>query len=373
MVIGIDASRANLSKRTGTEWYSYNLIINLAKIDSQNRYFLYSKEPLQEELRDLPPNFKNKVLNWPPRRLWTQIRLSLEMLINPPEILFVPAHTIPLIHPSRTITTCHDIGFERFPQLYSKTDLKYHRWAMKLAVKKAQRIIAVSQFTKNEIIDVYNINPEKVVVIYHGFNKDIYHPIKDELKVNSILKKYKISKPFILYIGRLELKKNTPGLVKAFGILKQSKRWPHKLVLTGQEGYGSDEINKNINSFKLFNEVIKVGYIPAKDLPFIISATDLFILPSFYEGFGLPVLEAMACGCPVIASRIASLPEIVGEAGFLVNPRNPEDIMRAMDRVLEDQNLREQMIQKGFKWVQNFSWEKSALKTLEVLKSMMKG
>ncbi|PIP17482.1 MAG: glycosyl transferase family 1 [Parcubacteria group bacterium CG23_combo_of_CG06-09_8_20_14_all_35_9] len=369
MLIGIDASRANKIRKTGTEWYSYYLIRNLAKIDKKNRYLLYSKEPLREGLKDLGKNFKSKVLSWPPKFLWTQARLSWEMIRFPPDLLFVPAHTIPLIHPKKTITTCHDIGFERFPEFYSLRELYYHRWAMRFAIKHASHIITVSEFTKREMLEIYKINPQKIVVVHNGFNKNVFRSTGDQKKIQETLIKYKIKKPYILYIGRLEEKKNTLGLVKAFKELraKNSELKTLKLLLIGQFGFGYEKVEGAIQKFNLRDEIIRPGWIKEEDRLHLMSGASLFVFPSFYEGFGIPPLEAMACGVPVVASRAASIPEVVGDAAFSVNPQDPQEIAEGMRRVLEDKNLREDLINKGFKRVKEFSWERCAKETLKVL------
>lgn len=169
MKIGIDASRANLSERTGTEWYSYYLIQHLKKvIPSDTEVILYSKSPLVGDLGILPPHWRSVVLSWPPKFLWTQFRLSWEMVRNPVDLLFVPAHTIPIFHPQKTITTCHDIGFIRMPHLYSLKERMYHRLTMWFAVFFAKSIIAPSEFVKQEILHAYPVPSEKIHVIYHG-------------------------------------------------------------------------------------------------------------------------------------------------------------------------------------------------------------
>ena len=179
MTIGIDASRANKKTKTGTEWYSYNLILELAKLDTKSQYFLYTKEKLQDKLKELPDNFKEKVLKWPPKFLWTMLRLSQEMKKNAPELLFVPAHIIPLVSPAKTITTIHDVGFRRFPHLYSGLELKYHNFGLNQAIKKASTIITISEFSKREMIQLCNIDPEKIKVIHNGFDRKEFRPIQD--------------------------------------------------------------------------------------------------------------------------------------------------------------------------------------------------
>jgi len=385
MTIGIDASRANKFHKTGTEWYSYYLIEELKRIDKKNHYFLYSKELLQSGLEQLSENWESKVLNWPPRYLWTQIRLSLEMLRYPPDLLFVPAHALPLVHPRKTVTTCHDIGFERFPELYSPLELRYHRFSMRLAIKKAIKIITPSEFTKNEIIEFYRADPRKFVVIPHGYNKERYKVIEDigggkseegqrgvEGSAGAVLKKYKIQRPFILYIGRLEKKKNTAGLIEAFHELgiRNQESGKLKLVLVGEPGYGFFEVEEKIKKYNLEDKVIMPGWVSEEELPYLFYTAELFILPSFYEGFGLPVLEAMACGTPVVASRVASIPEVGGEAIEYFNPWDIDEMVEKIRKVLEDKNLRDKLRRKGLERVEEFSWEKCARKTLEVLENI---
>ncbi|MBL7047693.1 MAG: hypothetical protein ISR95_08730, partial [Candidatus Marinimicrobia bacterium] len=245
MVIGIDASRANEVKKTGTEWYAYHLIQEFKKIaDPNDQFILYSKEPLRDELAKLPSNFKSKVLNWPPKFLWTQLRLSFEMLFQRPSVLFVPAHTIPVIHPRNTITTLHDVGFERFHNLYSKktigyntsfakwlvnilvriltlgkygsNEYDYHRFSARFALKHAKKILTISKFSKKEIIDLFGANyAKKISVIPLAYDKSSFETTYSEATKDQVLKKYNIRKPYILYIGRLEEKKNIIGLVEA--------------------------------------------------------------------------------------------------------------------------------------------------------------
>lgn len=398
MKIGIDASRANLKTRTGTEWYSYHLIKNFSLIDKENEYILYTKGPLRTDLKGLGPNFKNRVLKWPPRFLWNQIRLSLEMLLRPPDVLFVPAHTIPLIHPKNTITTCHDIGFEHFPELYAKkeigwknnllkrllgflvriltlgrysnNELDYHRFSMHFAVKHARLIITPSYFTAQEIQHFYTINPERIKVTHLGFNRQKYQEIKDKKAIISILNKYKLKNPFIVFIGRLEHKKNIKGIINSFYIFKKQYKTAHKLVLIGKRGYGFEEARKLISNHKLEDEVIELGWIDEEEVSLIYKAADLLLFLSFYEGFGLPPIEAMASGLPVIASNRGSLPEILKEAALIVDPVNYKEIARSIYRVVSDQKLRDKLIKAGQEQVKQFSWSKCARKTHQILTTL---
>jgi len=398
MKIGIDASKANTKYKTGTEWYSYNLITNIAKFDNENEYILYIKDKPQEWIKNLPKNFKYKILSWLPKFFWSQIRLSIEMFISSPDILFVPAHTIPLVHPKITVTTCHDTGFERYPELYATkrigpkskvlanlidflirvlslgkyrgNELEYHRYSMRMAVKKAEKIISPSEFTKKEIIHFYNCPPDKIVVIPHGYDKTIYRLINDQNKVDTVLKKYKISSPYLLFIGRLEKKKNIIGLVESFGILKNKYKINHKLVLIGYTGYGYDEAEKKIHNLNIKNDIILTGWVGIEELPYIIAGADLFIFPTFYEGFGMPVIEVMACGIAIVASRIPCIEEVAKNSVIYFNPESPEELADKVIYILNNQTLKNKMIGSGLKHKEKYSWEETAINTIKVFNSV---
>lgn len=374
MLIGIDASRANKFHKTGTEWYSYHLIQELKKLNTKSdQFILYSKEALRGGLKDLPEGWQSKVLCWPPKKLWTQLRLSAEMLINKPDVLFVPAHTIPLVHPRNTITTLHDVGFERYPEIYSKKELAYHRFSARFALRHAKHIITPSEFSKREIIELYNADPSKISVIYNGYDKDKYKILSKE-EVNSILDKYNLNKPYFFFVSRLVEKKNVVGLLEAFQKFIELGIRNHELginlVLVGEPGYGYDKIKKTIGESGVKEKIIELGWVPEEDMPALFNGATAFVFPSFYEGFGIPVLEAMACGTPVICSKRASLPEVVGEAGILIDPQNIGELTKEMVRVTSDENLRHDLRERGLKQAQNFSWGKCAEETYRVLRQV---
>ncbi len=430
MLIGIDASRANKDHRSGTEWYSYYVIRWLAKIDSKNQYILYSDKPLKGGLLDLATkqhfdtspdfrhpllgkerdgvrfdkkgcqilksphnNFKAKILKWPFSFCWTQIRFSLEMIIKRPGVLFIPAHALPIIHPSKSIATIHDIGFERERKLYSSdylgpsagtyrhivnflvklftlgkysaTILDYHSWSSRFSLKHAKKIITVSNFSKKEIQDVYKPKQDKISVIYQGYNKFLYKKIDSEEQIKQVIGKYDIETPYIFYVGRLEKKKNTPALIEAYSIAKEeNKELKHKLVLAGDASHGYDEVKYMIREFNLENDVIITGWIPEVDMPYIYNGASAFIFPSLYEGFGIPLLQAMACGTPIAASRAASIPEIAGDAAIFFNPNDVKSTANAISKIILDDELRQKLIKNGFDRVKDFSWEKCAKETL---------
>ncbi len=369
MEIGIDASRTVYKQKTGTEYYSYNLIKNLIKLDRKNEYILYSRNPLTKYFQNLPENFKNKIIYFP--RFWTQIRLSVEMLLNKPDLLFIPSHTIPIIHPKKTVVTCHDVGFRNYPSSYSKFQLWHLEFTTKKAVLWAEKIIAVSKSTKQDLIDIYGAKPEQIEVVYEGFTNKLYHPIKDRNKIKEVLKKYNIPEKYVLFVGRLEERKNIPRLINAFNIIKKEKGIRHKLVLVGKKGYKFEQIINIIDKLRLKDKIVLTGYIPEQDLPYIFSDADLFVLPSLYEGFGIPILEAFACGCPVATSNVSSMPEVAGKAAILFNPQKTDEIAQAVYKIISDDALKNNLIEKGFNQCKKFSWQKCAQETLEVLEETL--
>lgn len=409
MRIGIDASRANLEEKTGTEWYSFYLIQELKKIIPKNiEVVLYSKEPLQGELAKLPKNWRSKVLHWPPKYLWTQIRLSLEMLKiwSRPNLLFVPAHTIPIIHPRKTVLVVHDIGFEKMKELYGDqdigykndfykvllkllvrlstfgrygtTELDYHRWAMRFAIKNAHHIITISEFSKQEINEFYKFSENKISVVHNSLDHETYYSFKAREsisavleKANKILEKYKISQPYILFTGRLEAKKNIPRLIKAFSILKQKYKIPHKLILIGFPGHKYEDIESNIYKLQLKDDVLEPGYIQQADMNSIMNMADLFVLPSLYEGFGIPILEAMAAGTPVACSNIPPLKEVGDQAATYFNPEDEHDMAEVIFDGLCNHEIRKKIKSNGTKQVKKFSYEKCAQQTWDVINELI--
>ena len=426
MIIGIDASRANRGHKSGTEWYSYYIIRWLAKMDKNNQYILYTDEPLRGGLVDLTitqhhcdipeagaifdkagyqairsphNNFRGKILKWPLKYFWTQGRLSLEMIFKRPDILFVPAHALPFIHPKKSIITIHDIGFERDRRLYRieamgpidnrarkllnilvyiftmgryrATTIDYLRWSTTYALKYAHTIITVSEFSKKEIEEYYRTEAAKIRVIHNGYNKSLYRPVNDKNRIKEVLTRYGIEPPYLLYIGRIEKKKNTPALIEAFAIMREThKDIRHKLVLVGDASYGYDETNYMVEQFRLSEEVVMPGWVEEEDLPYFYAGATGFIFPSKYEGFGIPLLQAMACEVPIAASWASSIPEVVKDAAWLFDPLNVRSIADALYLIITDRELQDQLVAASRKRIAHFSWEKSARKTLAVIEEV---
>lgn len=426
MLIGIDASRANKEHKTGTEWYSYFIIRYLAKLDSKNQYILYSDKPLGEGLVDLTQenfisdlpyspavydkkgyqiiksphnNFKAKILKWPYKNFWTLGRLSLECFLHAPDALFIPTHTLPLIHPRKSLVTIHDVGFMKNKCLYKyeligpegrKTRLlinllarvftlgkysaeatDYLYWSTDYVLKKAKKVITVSDSSKNDILRYYKVKPDKIKVIYNGYDEKLFRKINDIRKIKVVLDKYGISGQYIFYVGKIEKKKNIPALIEAYAILRdQNKEIKHKLVLVGDAFYGYDEVHYLIREYNLDDEVLMPGWISEEDMPYVYCGASAFIFPSSYEAFGVSLLEAMACGLPIAASNIASIQEALKGAGLLFNPCDIYSMAEAMKKVLTDDYLRAELTKIGNQRIKDFSWQKCAKETLDVINEL---
>lgn len=397
MKIAIDASRANRIMRTGTEWYSFHLIKELAKIDKKNDYILYlDKEPaddLKEAVKD-NKNFKFKLLKWPWSQFWTLGRLSLEMLFKSPDVLFVPAHGLPFFCPKKTITTVHDIAFVHESVLYRRQksssklinnlvklftigkhkadSLDYLNWSTKRSLRKAKKIIAVSNFTKSEILKNYkNVRADKIEVIHNGYDSSNYKLISDKRKSQEILDKYGINHPFFLYVGRLEKKKNTPKLLEAFSIVKEDyPNWPIYLSLIGSASYGFDEVKYVIEDYNLSAYINIPGWIAEEDMPYIYNSALAFIFPTKHEGFGIPVIEAMASGLPTAVSNLEVLKEVSEDSSLFFDYNNSREIADVMIKLYKEEDLRNKLIKKSLKRASNFSWQKSARQTLNLIESL---
>ncbi len=368
MIIGINASAALKENPTGVEEYVFQTIKHLAVIPESraHRFVLYLNSGLKserlKELEMLPDNFEIKFLSFP--FLWTQTRLAYEMISAKIDVLFIAVHVLPFIHPKNSVVALHGLEYEYFPEFYPFWHRLYLRWSTKYALAKASRIIAVSENTKNDLVRLYGGDPDKISVIYHGIGKN-YEPIirNQELGVRGYA-----SEKNILYLGRLELKKNILGIIESYnkfrGINIQRQT---KLVLAGARGFGWEKIKKAISASKFKKDIILKGYVSEEEKNELLKNAAVFLFPSFYEGFGLPVLEAQAAGIPVVISNNSCLPEIAGAGAMLVDPRNFFEIAGALEKILSSEELRQSLINAGLENVRRFSWEKCARETLAVL------
>ncbi len=364
MILGIDASRAGKKEKTGTEWYSYYLLKAMSMLTSARDVRLYCKEAVSF---DLPKKWEQRRIAWPFDFFWTQGGLSLEMVMHPPDVLFVPSHTIPLIHPRRTVTTIHDIGFHESPEYRSVKERNYLEWSTRYAVKHCTTIITISKFTKQELIRVYGADASHVEVVSLGIDADYGIQSGGEEEIQTALKKYGITQPYLLFVGRIDSRKNLERLVRAFEVVKKETSFSGELVLAGPLGYDCESILKNISQSACVHSIRTLGWISESDKKALLHGSEMFVFPSLYEGFGLPVIEAQSCGVPVMCSNTTSLPEIAGDGALFCDPQSHEDIAEKMIRLLTDKALRYELGKRGIENAQRYSWTRCARETLRIL------
>ncbi len=365
MLIGIDASRAVVPHPTGAEIYSRELIRALLALGSEHRFRLY--------FRTAPPpgvfpGAEKRPIPFP--RMWTHLRLSWEMTRHPPDVLFVPSHVLPIIHPPASLVTVHDLGYRYFPDAHPRLQRFYLELSTRWNVHAAAHVLADSAATRDDLVAHYRVDPEKITVVYPGLDETLA-PVHDPARIAKAKARYGIAGDYYLYLGTLQPRKNLARVVAAFADLPCAIRANVALVLAGKKGWLYDDLFTQVDRLGLTEQVHFPGYIAAEDKAALLSGALAFVFPSLHEGFGFPVLEAQTCGCPVIASDASSLPEVAGEAALLVDPQNVADISTAMARVVTDEDKRADLIARGFINIRRFSWEQCAQTTLGIITHSM--
>ena len=366
MIIGIDASRAALAHHTGTETYAYQLLRGLASQSSADmRLRLYTHQPPQPVIWPHSPYIETRVIPFP--RLWTHLRLAAEISQHPPDVLFVPSHVLPLHCPVPAVVTVHDLAYRHHPEAYTRFQRRYLDWSTRRHTYVAQHLIADSQATKEDLVNHYRTDGQRISVVHLGRDESL-HRVSD---VAAVKAKYGIAGAYILYMGTLQPRKNLLRLIEAFQPLSQQH--PVKLVLAGSKGWLYDDIFALVQTLNLTERVHLPGFVPPTDKAALISGAEVYAYPSLYEGFGLPILEAMACGVPVLTSNVSSMPEIAADAALLVDPYDVASIRQGLRRLLTDQPLRQTLIQKGFQRLNHFSWANAAHQVQSILQAVARG
>lgn len=374
MIIGYDGSRAFNKQKTGTENYSYQLLKALREVDRKNTYIVYLRPAVKIDRDKWPKNFTFKNIGW--HIFWTQLGLARQTFIDKLDILFIPAHTLPLIYKKglKTVVTVHDLGSEYLPKLHQLKQRFYLRIMQQYQLKKVSFIIAVSKATRDDLVKKCQVSPEKIQVVYEAYNKYVFRIINNRA-VNDRLRYYDLERDkYFLFVGTIQPRKNIERIIIAFNRYlargSASVDFSSKLVIAGSRGWMSDEIYKLPKKLRIEDKVSFLGYVPERRLPALYIGAKALVFPSLFEGFGLPILEAQACGCPVITSNISSMPEVAGKEGaILVDPYSVEQISEAISKV-EDEKIRRELVKKGLENAKRFSWERCALHTLEVLEKM---
>lgn len=355
--IGIDGNEANVARRVGISEYAYQLLLHFNTNSKGVDFTVFLKNKVLSQLPHEHSYYKYEFVA--PSRLWTQIGLPIRLFRKKDvDIFFTTSHYAPRFCPVPTVISIMDVSYFHFPELFNKKDLyKLKNWTQ-YSANKARKIITISNSSKNDIIKYYQIPEEKIEVVYPGI-KEIQLS-----KMNKIPSKYEIQGDFILYIGTLQPRKNLVRLIEAISKIKDKKI---SLVVIGKKGWQYEEILNAPGKFDVKDRIKFLDFVPDEDLPSFYQNAICYVLPSLYEGFGLPILEAMQYGCPVITSNVSSLPEAGGDAALYFDPTNVDDIAHKIDKVVEDKGLREEMKEKGLMHIKKFSWKKSAEEVLGIL------
>lgn len=302
-----------------------------------------------------------------PRNLYELFILGTDLRKYDLSAYWSPDTKIPLLLSKTTpfVVTVHDLAIFKKPDTYQQSRAMYWRKLFRLAVERSACTIAISQQTKNDIVELMNVSPDKIRVIYNGVESR-FQPIADINYLAQIANKYRLPDKFLLFVGTFSPRKNISGILRSFSVLKKRFRLPHRLVMVGEKGWLYRSDLEFVNSLGLEQDVIFPGYVADEDLPGVYNLADVLLFPSLYEGFGLPVLEAMACGTPVVTSNMSALPEVAGPAGLLVDPYDQEEIASGAYRLLSDKALSSELIRAGLDWSKNFSWDKTAREMLTV-------
>jgi len=375
MRIGIDYTAA-VQQRAGIGRYTRGLVRALAEVDRENDYVLFAAIGGRRLAgMDWPQNFRMRTVplsDHAMATLWQRLRLPLpvEAFIGLVDLFHSPDFVLPPTW-ARTILTVHDLSFLRHPTCADPNLLTYLNKAVPRSVRRADVVLADSQNTRDDLVELLGVNPDKVEVVYPGVEWR-FRSIEDEVLLEGIKRCYDLPSHFILSLGTLEPRKNFARLIEAFAILQAAIRNLH-LVIAGAKGWLYEEIFRRPEELGISDNVLFLGFVPDEDLPALYNLADIFVYPSLYEGFGLPPLEAMACGVPVVASNRPSLPEVLGQAARLVDPLDVEGLAAAMEQALEDEGLRERMVRRGLERATGFTWSKAAEKLLGIYKSMEAG
>lgn len=369
MIIGIDGNEANVEKKVGIGQYAYELLLQFYKYkplkgESNIKFEIYLKD---KPRLDMPPpteKWRYRVLG--PKKMWTQFALPINLfLYKKPDVFFTPSHYAPRFSLIPTVISVMDLSFIKFPDLFAKKDLYQLKNWTKYSAKNAKKIITISQSSKNDIIKEYGVRKDDVIVTYPGINELKTENLKPK-SMDDLNKKFGIDKEYVLFVGTLQPRKNIEKLIEAFSKIDKDIL----LIIVGKKGWLYEDILNAPEKFGIPQKVKFLDFVSDDELPSLYKNALCFVLPSLYEGFGLPVLEAMKNGCPVLTSNVSSLPEAGGDAVLYFNPLNVDEISKTIKKIIDDKNLRQEMIKKGFLQVKKFSWEKTARQTLEVLQEV---
>ena len=353
-------------RSAGIARYIYHLLRELPRAAPDLQLHVYSTEPeASTRLPDITIHTTRLPAHKPLARiLWEQTVLPFELLQKNYALFHSLAYVSPFLNRTPTIITLYDLSFLLYPEYFRPFQRLYLKFGTRFSVARAQRIITISESTKRDAIQLLNIDANRIDVVTPGVESEFFQDIGTDT-IEHFRRDKKLPDHFILFVGTREPRKNIPALLHAFAQAKRAAQLPHALVIAGARGWMDQTIPQTLAELNITQDVLFPGFVPHAELPLWYHAADAFVYPSQYEGFGMPPLEALACGTPVITSNVSSLPEAVGDAALLINPRSPEQITDALIRILTDPALRKEQRARGFQHAHQFTWTRAAQRTAQ--------
>ncbi|MGE0884441.1 MAG: glycosyltransferase family 4 protein [Blastocatellales bacterium] len=370
MHIGIDAHAIG-RQQGGNETYIRGLIRALAEIDGRNRYSIYLADAeAAAEWRDgfcqQFSNFNVRLLPPPTPLVKVPLILTYDLRRHPVDVLHVQ-YTAPPFCPAPVVATIHDLAFEHMPETFTRRGSLQLKLTVRRTARRAAKIATVSEYSRQDILRTYKLPPEKITVTYNGIESHFTEQTESEAEAKDVRQRFGIEGDFLLAVGSLQPRKNLVRLIRVYSQLRsENPDFAPQLVIVGRKLWLADEIFAEIRQQRWADDVILTGYVPDQDLPKLYRAATAFVYPSLFEGFGLPPLEAMACGTPVLTSNVSSLPEVTGEAALLIDPKNESELAAALLRITDDHNLRAQLRRRGIEQAKKFTWRTAAETTLQL-------
>lgn len=373
-IIGLNAHLLNLSasyRGAGIHRYIHHTLLHLPQVAPQHRYIVFLNE---RQMRATHPAMQTHTTHWPTykplvRIAWEQTVLPIATFTEHLDLLHAMAFARPIMARCPIVLTIYDMSFVRMPERFPTFQRLYLQRMSRYSARRAARIIVISQSTKDDVVRFCGVPADRVTVIYCGVD-ELFKPLSRH-EVEQFRSAKGLPSHFILYLGTLEPRKNVAQLVRAYAALRQNGREKPKLVIAGAKGWGYDKVFATVEQSGVKDDVIFTGYVPQAELPFWYNAADLFVFPSLFEGFGLPVLEAMACGTPAITSNVSSLPEVAGDAALTIAPGDARTLAEAIAQALHDTTLRQQMRERGLQQAAKFNWPTAARQTARVYEEVL--
>jgi glycosyltransferase involved in cell wall biosynthesis len=375
MTIGIEAQRIFRKKKHGMDIVAIELIRNLQAADTQNKYVVFVKDDTDDHVIEETKNFRIVRIKGGPYPYWEQVLLPRAAAQHGVQLLHCTSNTAPLRIGIPTIVTVHDIIYLEKINLtkgswYQRIGNLYRRWNVPRIVGKAARIITVSDFEKRRISEYFSGKKDKICTIYNGVGTH-FHKVTAPDVLQSARVKYKLPEKYVFYLGNTDPKKNMEGVLKALSILRKRNELDFTLLMLDIDRDFLNNMAEKIGDVVILKHITFSGYVPNEELPAIYSLATAFLYPSLRESFGIPILEAMACGVPVVTSNTSSMPEVAGDAAVFADPFDPESIASSLKRVLDDDELRARLTERGYSRAARFTWKNNAVETLRLYSSVL--